>query len=157
MSKSKIVGIMALIIFTMGMVLVGDTLAGESGKAAGRLVSYGTTFHVLKVPDVEGHTIMMWEAKGIGFSEKWGNYLYTEMGTGDFTKETISGQGYLHATFLDGSTYTVKAEGKGGKGTWTFIKGTGKLEGIQGGGPYKTNSLAPDRWYTDWEGEYTLP
>ena len=157
MSKSKIVGLMALVVFAMGVLLVGDALAGESGKASGRLVAYGTTFHVLKVPDVEGHTITMYEGKGIGFSEKWGNYLYTFMGTLDVIKEISSSQAYLHATFPDGSTYTVKVEGKGAKGTFTFIKGTGKLEGIQGGGTFKSYPLDPNQWYTDWEAEYTLP
>jgi hypothetical protein len=79
------------------------------------------------------------------------------MGTVDVRKETSSGEAYLHATFPGGSTYIVKAESKGGKGTFTFIKGTGKLEGIQGGGTFKSYLLDPSQWYTDWEGEYTLP
>ena len=157
MSKSKIVGMVALIVFAMAIFLLGDALAGESGKVGGRLVCHSTTSHVLKVPDEEGHIIMMYEGKGIGFSEKWGNYLIALMGMLDVRKETSSGEAYLHATFPDGSTYMVKAESKGGKGTFTFIKGTGKLEGIQGGGTYKSNPLDPNQWYTDWQGEYTLP
>jgi hypothetical protein len=100
---------------------------------------------------------MMYEGKGIGFSEKWGNYPITLMGMLDVIKETNSGQSYVHATFPDGSTYTVRAEGKGGKGTFTFIKGTGKFFGLKGGGTYKSYPLDPTQWYTDWEGEYTLP
>lgn len=157
MFKSKIVAMMALIAFSISIVLVGNALAGESGKASGRLVSHSTTSHVLNVPDEKGHIIMIYEGKGIGFSEKWGNYLYTFMGTLDVIKETSSSQAYLHATFPDGSTYTVKVEGKGAKGTFTFIKGTGKLEGIQGAGTYKSYILDPNQWYTDWEAEYTLP
>lgn len=54
MSKSKIVGIMALIVFVMGIFLVGDAVAGERGKSVVREVYYMTTIHTLKVPDVEG-------------------------------------------------------------------------------------------------------
>ncbi len=39
MSKLKIVGMMALIAFAIGIFLVGDTLAGE--KVKGRIVWYG--------------------------------------------------------------------------------------------------------------------
>jgi hypothetical protein len=56
MSTSKVLGIMALIAFAMGIVLVGNVLAEEKGKVAFRGVYYTTTTHTLKVPDVEGHT-----------------------------------------------------------------------------------------------------
>ena len=38
MSKSKIIGIMALIAFAMGIFLVGDAVAGERGKVVTREV-----------------------------------------------------------------------------------------------------------------------
>jgi len=43
------------------------------------------------------------------------------------------------------------------EGTWTCIKGTGKFKGIQGAGTWKSYILGPGQWYTDIEGEYTLP
>ncbi|MGA2468978.1 MAG: hypothetical protein ABSH06_32165 [Thermodesulfobacteriota bacterium] len=169
MCKSKIVGMMALIAFAMGIFSVGDALAGERGKVAAREVLYATTVQTLKVPDVEGHTIHLIEAKGIGFSEKWGAYLIYLTYTLDVIKGEGTHQGYNHMTYPDGSTFTVKYEGKnmrggrgltgtaGGEGTWTLIKGTGKFEGIQGEGTYKSYSLGPGQWYNDTEGEYTLP
>jgi hypothetical protein len=161
MSKSKIVGMMALMVFAMGIFLVGDALAGESGKIAMREVHYGTTFHVQKVPDVEDHAIFAYEGKGIAFYEKWGACLVTEIGTLDLIKGEGTAQGYSHYTFPDGPTITMKWEGKigaaGGEGTWIHIKGTGKFEGIQGEGTWKSYNLSPERWYADSEINYTLP
>jgi hypothetical protein len=169
MSKFKIVGMMALIAFAMGIFLVGDAVAGERGKIIAREVYYVTTIHTLKVPDVEGHTNNLFEAKAIGFSEKWGAYLIYETLTLDITKGEGTHQGYNHQTFPDGSTITLKFEGKNmgagrgitgsssSEGTWTYIKGTGKFAGIQGRGTYKSHIMDPAQWYSDAEGEYTLP
>jgi hypothetical protein len=161
MSKSKIVGIIALIAFATGILLVGDALAAERGKFVARWVVYTTAVHTLKVPDAEGHTILLSEAKGIAFTEKWGACLAYQTGTLDLLKGEGTGQGYAHYTFPDGSTFTNKWEGKSGgsiwEGTWTCIKGTGKFEGIQGAGTFKSHGMGPDRTYSDVEGEYTLP
>jgi hypothetical protein len=118
---------------------------------------------------VEGHTIHLIESKGIGFNEKWGAYLIYEPMTLDVTKGEGPLQGYSQFTYPDGSTITNKWEGKNmgggrtitgaasGEGTWTYIKGTGKFEGIQGGGTFKSYNMGPGQFYADFEGEYTLP
>ncbi len=161
MSKSKIVGILALVGFAMGSLLVSDALAEERGKISMREVLYGTTFHIQKVSDVEEHAIIAYEAKGIAFYEKWGTCLVTETGTLDFLKGEGPGKGYNHYTFPDGSTITMKWEAKigagRGEGTWTPIKGTGKFLGIQGEGTWKSYNMSPERWYDDSEIKYTLP
>ena len=161
MSKSKIVGMITLIVFAMGIFLVGDAVAEERGKIGMREAFYGTAFHPLKLPDVEDHSIFAYEGKGIAFYEKWGACLVTETGTFDVLKGEGPGQGYSHYTFPDGSTITMKWEGKirpgRAEGTWTHIKGTGKFKGIQGEGTWKSYNLSPDRWYDDSEIEYTLP
>ena len=96
MSKFKIVGMMVLIAFAMSIVLVADAVAAEKGKVAGRQVFYMTTIQTLKVPDVEGHTINLLEAKGIFSSEKWGAALIYQINTLDFIKGTGTFQGYTH-------------------------------------------------------------
>ena len=169
MSKFKIVGMMVLIAFAMGIFLVGDAVAGERGKVAGRQVYYITTIQTLKVPDVEGHAVSLIEAKGIFSSEKWGAALLYQITTVDFIKGAGTYQAYTQTTYPDGSTTTSKSEGKSkgsgagvtgmasGESTWTYIKGTGKFQGIQGGGTSKTYNLGPGQFYNDMEGEYTLP
>jgi hypothetical protein len=37
------------------------------------------------------------------------------------------------------------------------VKGTGKFEGIKGGGTAKDYPLSPEQSYVDWEGEVELP
>jgi hypothetical protein len=163
MSKSKIVAMMVLIVFAMGIFLVGDAVAGERGKVANREVFFLTTFQSLKGPDIAGHTLHLVDAKAIGFTQKWGISTVYMNAVADVIKGESTNQGYNQHTFPDGST-TVhkwdgnnKGKGASAEGTWTYIKGTGKFEGIQGGGTWKSYPMAPDQWYTDVEGEYTLP
>ena len=169
MSKSKIIGLIALICLALSVSATPNALSEEKGKWASRVVWFAPGFESASVPDVEGHTIYLIKAKGISFGEKWGPALAIMSGAGDFTKGVGPHEVYAHLTFPDGSTITTKAKGVqtgagtgitgggGGEGTWTFVKGTGKFEGIKGGGTYKYSVVGPGQWYVDNEGEYTLP
>ena len=143
--------------------------AAERGKVTCRTVWYATSFQSIPVGDVEGHIIFLFEAKGITFCEPWGACLIKESTTGDRTKGLGPAEGYDIYTFPDGSTITEKFTGEAtsagtgktgtgaGEGTLTFVSGTGKFQGIQGGGTFKWWVLGPGQWYADFEGEYTLP
>jgi len=161
MSKSKIVGMMGLIAFTMGILLIGNSLAGEKGKVASRIDYLATVVHTIKVPDMEDHTIWLVEAKGIYFSEKWGNALVYQIFTWDSIKGSGPCRGYDRWAFPDGSTIDGPWEGKSTgasvEGTLTLIKGTGKFEGIQGKGKFKAQMLSADQYYGHQEIDYTLP
>ena len=65
---------MALIAFAIGILLVGDAVAGERGKVADREVFHTNSVQTLKGPDIAGHTIYLMDTKGIGFT-KWGACL----------------------------------------------------------------------------------
>jgi hypothetical protein len=161
MSRFKILAFVALITLAFGVALVGDVMAGEKVKVARRNANHITTFQSVKVGDVEGHNLQLFEAKGITFNEKWGVGLVTVTGTMEDMNGEWTGGGHDYFTFPDGSTYTDKWEGKGGasggNGTLTIIKGTGKLAGIQGRGTWKSYNVGPGQFYSDEEGEYTLP
>jgi len=161
MSRSKLIAFIALITFAFGVALISDALAGEKGKMVWRNANHMTTFQAVKVGDVEGHTLQLFEAKGISFHEKWGVGQVTVTGTFDDMNGEWTGGGFEHCTFPDGSTISFKWEGKGGapggEGTLTIIKGTGKLAGIQGRGTWKSYTVVPGQFYADDEGEYTLP
>ena len=43
------------------------------------------------------------------------------------------------------------------EGKWTIVKGTGKFQGIIGGGTYSSYMLAPGQSYSEWEGEIEMP
>ena len=161
MSRPRIFALIALITLAFGVVLVGDALAGERGKWATRNVNHTTTFQSVKVGDVEGHTLQLFEAKGIAFHERWGVGLATVTATFEDMNGEWRGGGFTHFTFPDGSTYTNRWEGKGGasggEGTWTGVQGTGKLAGMQAHGTWKSDTVVPGQFYSDEEGEYTLP
>ena len=141
--------------------------AAERGKVTARVVWYATKFQSIPVDDVEGHIIFVLEAKGIAFEEPWGAALGKSSGTSDVTKGLGSSEAYIVNTYPDGSTTTFKAKSwatsaergntVAGEGTWTYVRGTGKFQGIQGEGTLKFWVLGPGQWYGDYEGEYTLP
>ncbi|MGA2468979.1 MAG: hypothetical protein ABSH06_32170 [Thermodesulfobacteriota bacterium] len=143
--------------------------AAERGKVTSRNFYYATNVQIIPVGDVEGHVIFVLEAKGITIGEPWGAALIKESITGDRTKRLGPGEGYSVYTYPDGSTITTKFKGEvtaagrsktgtsEGEGTWTYVRGTSKFQGIQGGGTFKYKELGPGQWYSDLEGEYTLP
>jgi hypothetical protein len=170
MKAIRVMAFVALIGFALGIAIVGDALAGEKGKVVVRDVFFAQGYLAsTKVADMEGHAINLLEAKGMSFSEKWGPCLLVLSVVQDYTKGVGPYEGYIHYTYSDGSTITIriKGEGKGGgpgttgsakgEGTWTYLKGTGKFEGIQGGGTREYWVLGPGQWYADAKGEYTLP
>jgi len=162
MRSIKGVALIAVISLLVSVAVVGDALAGERGKVVVRDAFFSTNYVSAKVPDVEGHAVNFIEAKGMSFTEKWGACLLVMVAVQDYTKGVGPYLGYIHYTYRDGSTISIKIEGKGkpgekGEGSWSYIKGTGRFEGIQGGGTGQYWVLGPGQWYTDSEGEYTLP
>jgi hypothetical protein len=168
MSKSKIVGIMALIAFAMGIFLVGDAVAGEKHRLS-------TVYHVIKweqmnVPAEEGHVIALWDAKGITRNKDGKRFgegvIIHTVGSFDFNMKT--GIGFAHFydewTDRDGHKIYSKGEGKskiGEMGPWggtnTFTRGTGKYEGIRGGFTWSAYEPSPGQNYADWDVEVELP
>jgi hypothetical protein len=60
--------------------------------------------------------------------------------------------------YRDPFPFYAKWDQKGLSGTWTYYKGTGKFEGIQGKGSYScVFSADPTLGYCAWEGEVELP
>jgi hypothetical protein len=168
MSKSRIIGMMALIAFGVGIVLVGDAVAGEKFKGKGRNVYHDLKFVPINVGDEDGHVVAVWEGKYIQTNLE-GNLL----GDGlpghetcliDLNPKTAVGSlvCYGYTTDRDGDKMFYKAEGKYLKrGGWEsrseYYKGTGKFEGIRGKGTAQTYYAAEGQAYVDWEGESELP
>ena len=162
MSKSKIVGIMALIVFAMGILLVGDAVAGEKFKC--REVSYVTKWEQINVGDEKGHMVVLFEAKGIDsnkegktFCEGW---LHWKAGLLDINPKTgVTGNGYITLTDKDGHKIYAKWDVKpSGPNEWSYFKGSGKFEGIKGKGTFSLiHTTDPSLYYVDLEGEVELP
>ncbi len=167
--KTNHIVVIALSLVLLLLLAAPFVQAAERGKVTCRMVYYVTSFQSIPVGDIEGHNIFLLEAKGIGFWEPWGASLLKESCIGDRTKGLGSAEAYEIHTFPDGSTITMKIKAEatgagpgktgssGGEETWTFLGGAGKFQGIQGGGTGKFWVLGPGQWYSDSEGEYTLP
>ncbi len=152
---------------------VGSSLAGaETIKEKVRTVYHMTKVEAIPVGDVPGHIIAIADARGLCFVENGEVATYSNKIWFDVTNGSGPHWSYSIYTFPDGSTWVSKAQGTTTalpsgestfEGTFTFIKGTGRSEGIQGGGTYAGKRLAPltpggpAESYLDSVYTYTLP
>ena len=88
----------------------------------------------------------------------------TSKNTLDINPKTgkVTVKGYGVSTWPNGDTliraHEGKMVGKGHmKGTFYYIKGTGKYKGVKGGGTWNSYSLAPQVTYYEVEGEMNIP
>jgi hypothetical protein len=163
----------------IGMVVIMAWLLGSVTQAGAQTytVKCRETGHlpkvqVIEVGDVPGHIIFTAELAGISSCDDGSVATTSEKGMGDVTKGSGKSQAYELVTFEDGSTQWVKTQntitanpdGKTARweGTFEYTKGTGRFEGIQGGGTFIGKRLAPvpgagAQYYSDSTGTYTLP
>jgi hypothetical protein len=169
MSKSKIVVMMALIVFAMGIFLVGDVVAGKEAIESCTMGIYGTS-----------KVIAFGEDYIYGAGEAFGTWI------GDTGKEMCHGatahpvfewqiekgfyseNGGVVWTLLNGDKIYLKFfdSGKAGeipKGTLTVLGGTGKCAGIEGSAEYTMHQSVSSVEGAVWQGyckmkfHYKLP
>lgn len=151
------------------MVTSPAALAGERVKWSSRDANCALKVDSAQVAGAEKHALYLLQGKGISFIEGQGAVTTAITATMDYSQGVGPARGYSHYSFPDGSTVTMKWEaaikaggagvagGSGGDFTFTFLNGTGKFQGIEGGGTGQSWILAPGQWYSDGKGEYTLP
>ena len=67
-----------------------------------------------------------------------------------------SGSGYCDGVDSDGDVWWISWSGVDG-GPWSFLGGTGKFEGVDGGGTWKAAQEWPDgKFMNSWEGTWTM-
>ena len=161
MSTTKVLGIMTLIAFVMGIFLVRDVVAGEKFKC--RTVWYTTKAERINLDDEKDHREGLFESKGIisnmegkTFGDGW---LAWNVFIGEASTKPSRNSYIMMLTDKDGDKIYMKAERKPPyPNGWTFFKGTGKFEGVQGKGIYSQVVTAdPTLTYVNWEGEVELP
>jgi hypothetical protein len=163
MSASKIISTTVAIIFFLGIYTLDCAVAGEKVKAHG--ASFTVKFEQMEVGDEEGHVIAIYEQKQIYISEITGDKTSsTTIGFMDLNTKTGegSGKGYGVTYYKDGDKTFRSWEGKSvgpghWQGTYKVIKGTGKYEGIKGGGNWDSYYVAPQQSYMEVEGEFEIP
>ena len=159
-----------LLFVTMASILAlcaTASLAQEKVEVKMRAYAVVTEMERFEVGDTEGHFISILQNKGVSSDGKFVRYFTTRS---DLIKGngTLSGYGqYVEvkdgdAIFLkfDGSVSTIKSpEGKlkiTFKGPYSYTKGTGKYENIQGGGTFSGGYIGEGIMYVDVEGEYSI-
>lgn len=144
-------GIIGIMLIAVWLLVPATQASAKEEKFKARSVSQITKMDVIKVGDVEGHIIAVYERRGLAFLD--GEVAtFLNQGMLDMTKGKGTGEGYAMYTFEDGSTTVSKweatlapIEGKRitAEGTFTFIGGSGRFEGIKGEGKFTAKSYTP--------------
>ena len=144
----------------------------QKTKVAGKHTFAYTTQKMIDVGDAEGHMISLSEYDGFNVSTGKNKFMDgaqdVGMGFSDLVKGNGPQQGYGNFS-LNGDVIFWKHNGKiattlspEGKpvttfeGSWTYTKGTGKYENIQGSGTYKGKLISRTIFIIEWEGEYFI-
>jgi hypothetical protein len=118
------------------------------------------------LPDASNHDLSLVEVRGVQKStdQHWENAKITYWGTADL----IAGNGPQHGYFVnehadgdrDFGTFEGKIVTTGGEvaieGNWKYTGGTGKFQGLTGGGTYKGRMTSATEVENTWEGAYEL-
>jgi hypothetical protein len=149
MSKSKIVGMMALIAFAMGIPLVGNALAGKEATETFTTGVYSTSKVITLGQDYiygagEGFGIIVGDTgkEMVHGASVHPVYLF------QVEKGFYSQTGAVVWTLLNGDKIFLKfidsaKPGETPKGTLTVLGGTGKCAGIEGSAEYTTHPSVP--------------
>ena len=136
-----LVGILVIVTWLLGLV---DLAGAKTVTEKNRPVYHMVKVDVVQVGDVSGHIVGVADARGLTFVENGDVGTYLNRIMFDFVNGSGPHWGYGVTTFPGGSTNVIKYEGtttaqEGGassfKGTYIYVGGTGRFEGVQGKGP----------------------
>lgn len=142
-----------------------DRTAYAGEKFVLRASLYRAKGETLEVGDAEGHRLRVSEYMGVAFNEAGGWFLdtaqYVVKSTSTKSKAGGTLSGFKIFTMKDGSKAFARFEETrelpdGDEGTFQFIEGSGKLEGIKGGGTWRVWVVAPGLLWDRLEGEYEV-
>jgi hypothetical protein len=161
--RSRLLLITLASIFAFG---VTTASAKDKVKVKSKKFIVVTKYEIKEVGDTEGHILLQYEATDISSD---GRFITYKRGQSDYIKGNGPHKGYNEVVDREGGTFFNKFEGmtttkkspegkpiKTVKGTYTYTKGTGKYEGIQGGGTYKGMMIGKGIYSIDMEGEYVI-
>ncbi len=116
-----------------------------------------------EMPLTDGHVLMRVVQSGMVFADDSSSPLNRSATTCsasmvlDASTEAIVVSGHCDAVDADGDVWTIWYAGDQQGGDWGYMGGTGKFEGIKGGGTFSAESEWSDgRGINSWEGKYTL-
>jgi hypothetical protein len=163
MSISKIFAVSTIVLFAFGLVMIDSAVAGEKIDWQGTTLT--TETNQIEVGDVEGHVLILTKAKQLYILPDGTKLVGDSVSTMDINPKVkqLSLTGYGWVVDKDGDKMMRKHEGRPAgkdhwKGTWSFTNGTGKYEGLKGGGTwdmYATQQGQPS--FLDIKGEMEVP
>lgn len=146
--------------------------AQDATKISGKITATYTQMDSVVVGDEMGHLLTLLVSEGDNVSTAEYGFMdgakVTNMGYYDLVNGNGIQQGYIKLAAGDDMAF-AKWEGKvttvldtagtpvsSMKGTFTYIKGTGKFENIKGGGTYKGGFTSKTEYAVEWQGEYLI-
>jgi hypothetical protein len=163
MTWSKIVAVSTAVLFVFGIAMIGSAVAGEKIKWQG--TSVVTETKQMEVGDVEGHVLLILKQKQMYMlpnGEKRVGDAVTSMELNPKMNQfSLKGVGWV--VDKDGDKIMREHEGKPAgkdhwKGTYTYTGGTGKFEGIKGGGTWDSISMGQGQpSFLEVVGEQEIP
>ncbi len=151
---------------------VTTSVAQQKTRVAGTVTAADTKTETINVGDTEDdHILSLSGSEGTNVST--GKHKFMDgsdcsyMGQADLVKGNGTQQGYgkmsqnADSVFLEweGHIITLSSNGRPMttfEGTWSWTKGTGQFENIQGSGTYKGKYISRTIWTAEWEGDYFI-
>ena len=166
---SKVLFINFVLILALGAT---TSLAQQKIKVSGKHTLAYTPGITINFGDTEDHIIILSEFEGANVSTGKEKFMDGALDVGMTFSDLVKGngphQGYGKMS-LNGDVIFWKHQGKAAttlspegkpvttvEGTWTWTKGAGKYENIQGSGTYKGKYISKTIVIVEWEGEYFI-
>ena len=167
--RSPVLFISLVLLFALG---VTTSLAQQKIKVSGKHTLAYTPGATINVGDTEDHIISLREFEGTNVSTGKEKFMDGALDVGMTFADLVKGsgpyQGYGKMS-LNGDVIFWKHQGKAAttlspegkpvttsEGSFTWTKGTGKYENIQGAGTYKGKYISKTIVIVEWEGEYFI-
>ncbi len=145
----------------LGLAFVGTAQAGEKMTGSGHNATQNISTETKTLPDgrlmmrIHDAAVIMGNNKGNPFHLSSLDCFSTFIATADGTSG--QGSGYCHGLDKDSDAWWIDFSGDFSGGTWSFIGGMGKFEGISGGGTFKSAAqLEGGRSLSTWNGSWEM-
>jgi len=151
----------SLTLITLSLLLVAQGSFAETYQLTGRSIWTPESASSSKLAD--GRTVARQVLRGTAIADQPGTPLSLVSQDCMFTTVTAAdgkafqSGGYCDGLDADGDVYWAVGTATEAGGEWHYIGGTGKFEGLTGGGTYKLAETLPDgKILATWDGSGTL-
>jgi hypothetical protein len=154
--------ILIILLSTIFIIIAQSAFAQRQIEEKWREVFVTIDSKKVPVKTIDGLVLGVMEQRGFAFYEDGSVATITAWLIYESQGRNTQYSGYVLYSFRDGATQMARFEGGGDaigkqKGNFTFIKGTGKYDGIQGSGTFTAEGFPPKAdLYVDVDAQYTI-